>query len=114
LIKHQDGGLLEYSLASLTTNPEEQKYLENRASNKHYKYLADKNNVTDFKSFLNELYFRWKSKPGLGGKKEKPDFWDYLNTSISPLPKFTIFENTPRAINKKFPAQLYGKDNMED
>lgn len=41
--------------------------------NDYYKQKAEENNVTGLGSFIDELIYRWRSKPSLGGLPENPE-----------------------------------------
>lgn len=54
----------------------------NKAQNLRYKSKAEFNNVTDLGSFLDEIKYRWKSNPWLGGLPEEGTIWyDLQNPS---------------------------------
>lgn len=74
--------------------------------NDYYKQKAEENKVTGFKSFIDEMIYKWKSNPYLGGLPEKPTVGgDMFNTIKSfwnmPLMKIRLGKNSNSENNPK-------------
>lgn len=57
----------------------------NKAKNLKYKARAEFNEVTDLGSLLDEIKYRWKSNPWLGGEPEEGTIWYYLQYPTTPV-----------------------------
>lgn len=69
----------------------------NKAENLKYKAKAKANEVTDLRSFLDEIKYRWKSSPWLGGKPEEGTLmYDLQYGSQKPTPPFKKFNGKVR------------------
>lgn len=72
--------------------------------NDFYKQKAEENKVTGLGSFIDEMVYRWKSNPSLGGLPEKPSTSGHMFKSLKEFWNMPLMKVR---LNKNFDTEFF-------
>lgn len=72
--------------------------------NDFYKQKAEENKVTGLGSFIDEMIYRWKSNPNLGGLPEKPYTSGHMFKSLKEFWNMPLMKVR---LNKNFDTEFF-------